>query len=409
MFLRHQLPAHSPLSSRALLAGLAGALGKDARGALAQRIHDHWRARELVFTGSGTDALSLVLRAAFAQRTPLVALPAYGCYDLATAALAAHARVVLYDLDPETLAPVAASLQSALEQRPGALVLVHLYGVPVDVPSIARVAAASGALVIEDAAQAMGASLGGAPAGSLGSVAILSFGRGKGLTGGAGGAVLSNDARGDAIIARIRKVVNQPSAGWSQLIRAAAQWLLARPDLYALPAALPFLRLGETVYQPPHEPSAMARSSLSMVNTVWPAAFDAAAARQRNAERLIAAARSSQAWRCIALEGDKSPGYLRLPLRATECPRKQLLTAAVRRLGIIQGYPLPLLELPGFAAFCLDAQRAFPGARTLAESLITLPTHALLSDRDLAALEAWLAGPRAGHAHIPQAHARPFV
>src|SRR5207237_8893759 len=140
-------------------------------------------------TGSGTTALTAALIGVLKDRPGAVALPAYGCYDLATAADGANAPVLLYDLDPHTLAPDLPQLRDALRQGASAVVVVHFYGHPVDLGEVKRLAAERGALVIEDAAQAAGAKLDGRPVGTQSSLAVLSFGRGKGLTGGSGGAL----------------------------------------------------------------------------------------------------------------------------------------------------------------------------------------------------------------------------
>src|SRR5262245_56764491 len=390
MILRHQMPAHSPLTFGALVSGLGGALGNDARDVLIGRIRAHWGATNVALTGSGTDALTLLLRASLLDRPRMVAVPAYGCYDLATAVVGSHARAVLYDVDPDTLAPDLESLARALKYQPGALILVHHYGIPVDVPAISALAAKHEALLIEDAAQGVGATIRNRPAGSFGSLAILSFGRGSGLTGGSGGAVLAHDDVGFEIVNQIRALLPRPSAGWSVLARACAQRILSNPALYALPANLPFLRLGETIYHPPHEPDAISRAATSLVTAVWEAALAEVSSRRRFAARLMDAAQATPSWHLVSPLAGVVPGYLRFPARSRARPRKELLSDVARRLGIMAGYPLPLHQLPDLRDRCVNAKEPFPGAQLLADSLITLPTHSLLSAADLDALENWL-------------------
>jgi dTDP-4-amino-4,6-dideoxygalactose transaminase len=78
-------------------------------------------------------------------------------------------------------------------------------------------------------------------------------------------------------------------------------------------------------------------------------------------------------------------------LVASPAARRLAESRPERRLGIAPGYPLPLARLPGFASRCVNAAPGFPGATELAEHLITLPTHSLLSAADLRALRRWMA------------------
>src|SRR6266545_7201880 len=196
---RHLVPAHSPLSMAALLAGARAAAARNGGSARAEEhvvelLKERYSAMAVLLTESGTAALTAALRGALRDRPgAAVALPAYACYDLATAADGAGVSVFLYDVDPHTLAPDLAQLRAALNQGAAAVVVVHLYGYPVDLAQVSAVAAETGAVVIEDAAQAAGAVVKDRPAGTQGSLTVLSFGRGKGLTGGSGGALLAND------------------------------------------------------------------------------------------------------------------------------------------------------------------------------------------------------------------------
>jgi dTDP-4-amino-4,6-dideoxygalactose transaminase len=85
-----------------------------------------------------------------------VALPGYTCYDVATAAVGADARILLYDLDPETLAPDWGSLERTLEAGAGVVVLAPLYGYPFDWSAGEALAARHDAILVEDAAQGAG-------------------------------------------------------------------------------------------------------------------------------------------------------------------------------------------------------------------------------------------------------------
>ena len=380
--MRRQLPVHSPTTYHSLLTGLLGAAGVDSRDRVESLIKKHWSAPDVLLTDSGTTALTLAIKAAV-PAGGVVALPAWGCYDLATAAAGTDARVVLYDVEPATLAPDSASLQRALAHGARAVVVAHFYGVPVDMEAVTRSAAASGAIVIEDAAQAVGATWRGRPAGAVGALGVLSFGRGKGLNGGGGGALLINNVA-------VPKVDLDAGAGFGELVRASAQWLLARPALYALPASLPFLRLGDTIFHAPRAPRGLSRASARMLLANWEDALAATTVRRRNAERLQVTA-ATAGWHTIRVPEGGEAGYLRMPILGAASNRHGRVADGAR-LGIMPAYPQTLPSLAAFRGCCINASEAFPGAVELADRLVTLPTHALLTDTDLRRIEAWLAG-----------------
>lgn len=393
---RHQVPVRSPLSAAALLAGARAAVGRNGGPARAEErvvglLKQRYSPRGLLLTESGTAALTAALLGILKDRPgAAVALPAYACYDLATAADGADVPVLLYDLDPHTLAPDLAQVQATLRQGAAAVVVVHLYGCPIDLTPVNRLATEAGAVVIEDAAQAAGGTVNGRPVGVQSSLAVLSFGRGKGLTGGSGGALMANDDVGQRVLARVRGLLGEPRRGWPELLTIAAQLLLEHPNLYALPAALPFLHLGETIYREPRPLRPPTRASCPVIAATWLLAEREADVRRRNAERLLVELRRQPGFETIGASDYARPGYLRLPVLASPAVRVSVARPAARRLGIAPGFPQALCDLERFAPRCLNRSAAFPGARLLAARLCTLPSHGRLGIRDLERLEQWI-------------------
>lgn len=134
-------------------------------------------ASEAIGCGSGTDALWLAMASAGVQPGDRVLTTAFSFFATASSILRLGGVPVLADIDPRTcnLDPAAASL--ALEKHPGigAILPVHLYGQCADWTALATVAKPQHCLLIEDAAQAIGARWDGVAAGSLGDAAAFSF------------------------------------------------------------------------------------------------------------------------------------------------------------------------------------------------------------------------------------------
>lgn len=381
---RYQAPVHSPLDVAAVAAAF---LGGDPRALLADRLRGEFGAVRVHLLDSGTSALTLAILASLGPAAGgAIALPGYGCFDLATAALGAGATVRLYDVDPATLQPDLDSLRRVVAGGVRGVVVVHQYGVPVALDPIRELLRPTGALLIEDAAQGIGATWGDRPLGASGDVGILSFGRGKGWTGGEGGALLVHAAL-PLVDAMMERLPPADGGGVGSAIKLAAQWMLGRPTLYALPAAIPRLRLGETVYRDPSSPRRLGPAAARVLLRTREAARQESARRREHAERLLRSPRSDSISTIEAARGRGHPGWLRLPVLIRSGTPIDARAAA--RLGIRPGYPIALDALEALRPV-LDGTERLTGARDLAARLWTLPTHRQLGERDLRALERWL-------------------
>ena len=383
--MRRQLPVSSPVSLPALLRGLRSTLSPDdvSAAALGDELQRRFSAPGVVLCDSGTSALVLALQAAV-RPGGSVAFPSYGCVDLAAAARHAGVRVRLYDVEPTTLSADLDSLRCALHRGVDAVVAVHLYGVPTDIPAVHRLAREFGVAVIEDAAQRAGATLNGRSLGSLGHLAVLSFGRGKGTNGGGGGALVATTAEWAARLETYTAALTPPAAGWRNLTIASAQWCLGRPAIYAVPSAVPWLRLGEMVYHPAHEPRSISRASAALAGCALRREAEEAAIRRRNAAALAEAARDADGITTIEPIEGAVAGYLRYPV----------LDAGARvpapALGILRGYPRALFEQEELRPCLHEDEREPSGGRVLRTSLFTLPVHGMTNARDRAEAIHWI-------------------
>src|SRR5438067_2199081 len=165
--------------------------------------------RETVGVNSGTDALLLTFLALGIGPGDEVITTSNTFFATAEAIWLAGATPVLVDIDPRTRNIDVKQIQEAVTPRTRALVPVHLYGLPADMPAIARVARDHNLLVIEDCAQAIGARGDTFSIGELSDAVCLSFIIQKNLgCFGDGGAVATNNAD---LATAIRKLRNHGS------------------------------------------------------------------------------------------------------------------------------------------------------------------------------------------------------
>jgi hypothetical protein len=345
---------------------------------------------DALLTDSGTSALILALR----KMVPpggTVAYPGYACIDLTTAALGAGVRVRLYDVDPATLSPDLDSVRAAIGRGVDAIVVAHLYGYPADMIGVVKLAEERGIPVIEDAAQGAGGTLDGNLLGSLGDVAILSFARGKGTTGGSGGAVLVRTPALAEWTSSVRSGLKTGSRGGAGVLSLAAQRVLSHPSLYRLPVSIPALKLGEMVFHPPRSPRSMNAASAAVLRwTLGLEQREVSARRARAKELLSRIGATPNVVPARAIAGGES-GFLRLALLGADGGR-----TLRPDLGALPGYPMTLDQHVQLRPLLLAGERAGKGSEFLRDRLFTVPTHSGVDAADLVRLSTWLDADQSG-------------
>ncbi|WP_322761525.1 DegT/DnrJ/EryC1/StrS family aminotransferase [Frankia sp. Cr2] len=148
-----------------------------------------------VAVANGTIALEIALRVVGIGPGDEVVVPARSAIASVSCVAALGARPVFADVDRESQTITVDGVRRVLTERTRAVVAVHLAGWPVDVDALRDVAATRGFVVIEDCAQAHGATLRGRPVGTLGDISVWSFGHDSILsTAGEGGMVTTDNA-----------------------------------------------------------------------------------------------------------------------------------------------------------------------------------------------------------------------
>ena len=150
--------------------------------------------RECVAVNSGTSGLHLGLLSSGIGPGDEVIVPSFTFAATANSVALTGATPVFADIDPHSFCLSPAAVEAAITDRTRAIMPVHLYGHPADMPALLRIAEAHGLSVFEDAAQAHGASLNGTPVGAFGRFGMFSLYPTKNMTSGEGGMVSVADA-----------------------------------------------------------------------------------------------------------------------------------------------------------------------------------------------------------------------
>ena len=147
--------------------------------------------RPCVAVNSGTSGLHLGLLAAGIGPGDEVIVPSFTFAATANAVALTGARPVFADIEPDTFCLSPDATAAAITARTAAIMPVHLFGHPADLPRLSALAARHGLALFEDAAQAHGASMNGVPVGSVGRFAMFSFYATKNMTSGGEGGMVS--------------------------------------------------------------------------------------------------------------------------------------------------------------------------------------------------------------------------
>jgi dTDP-4-amino-4,6-dideoxygalactose transaminase len=372
-------PAAAPLSWRDLWHGLRGACSPGrALRAREREIRETFDVSAVFLVSSGTAALTLALIAlkSLSPRDEVI-IPAYTCFSVPAAVLRAGLRPRLCDVSPTSFDFDHLMLQQTLGPNTLCVVAHHLFGVPSDIKRTRALCHAQGTFVVEDAAQAMGVDVDGSTLGTLGDAGIFSLGRGKNITCGSGGIVITRSpAIADALHRHYREIRRPPWwEGVADFVKAGLLTIFVRPRLFWIPAALPFLHLGETVF--PRSISVKRLSGLKAgLLHDWRSRLN-----RSNQIRSQTAAYFIRRLRLQIAQGASHP-YLRLPVLAATPNEKQKLFSMSndRGLGVSAAYPTSIDEIPEIRSL-LNGQR-FPFARQVAANLFTIPTHHWLSAKD---------------------------
>jgi dTDP-4-amino-4,6-dideoxygalactose transaminase len=168
-------------------------------------------ARFAVAVSSGTDALLVALMALGIGPGDEVITPTFSFFATAGCVSRVGATPVFFDVDAETLMMDAERVRAAITPQTRAIIPVHLYGLCADMTPLLELAALHEIPIVEDAAQAIGATYGGQQAGTLGAIGCFSFFPSKNLGAfGDAGLVTTNDAETAAHMARLRNHGAQP-------------------------------------------------------------------------------------------------------------------------------------------------------------------------------------------------------
>ena len=247
-------PADEAALRRVLERGVLSGLAAPEMAALQAEFAAMTGVRYCLATNSGTAALHIALAAAGVRAGDEVIVPALSFIATAQAVLHQGATPVFADVEGETYAIDPKQVAALVTARTRAIVAVHLHGLPADMEAMSNVTP-EGVALIEDAAQAHGATYRGRPVGALGAMGAFSLNSTKNLPAGEGGLFVTDSADLRERAARVRFDGLDPDPGYdaahpldaeADSLSTSTGWMYLPGELTSALARVQLLRLATT-------------------------------------------------------------------------------------------------------------------------------------------------------------------
>jgi len=340
--------------------------------------------RHLIAFDSGKAALLAGLRVMAkikADRNEVI-IPAYTCFSVAAVIENAGLRLVLCDILPETLDFDYEMLSGLMSERTLCVMPTHLFGKSADVGRVKSLAVHYGSYVIEDSAQ----SLPEKGDSSHADIAIFSFGRGKPLSAGGGGGLASNQ---EAIIKAIQSesvsdADNSFLARISIILGLLLNDFLISPYIYRLPASLPFLKIGKTIYPDDVAIASMPKCKTRLINNLVCKYDELSRSRHEKSQFYCRSFGLPDNLNRITHLGQSYYRPIRHPfyLSGSVSSLPDRVVSRMRVLGVVRMYPCGLHKLKEVQGFWVNKMTTFPGTDWVSEHLLSLPVHSLVKKQD---------------------------
>jgi len=384
-------PAGTPVSLGLLGRIIAqGVFSPDSEDELSAALRQKFVAGHIYLVNSGRTALTIILKAMArlaGEKRDEVIIPAYTCFSVPAAVARSGLKIRPVDIDSRTLDYDYEKLAGQDFSRVLAVLAVSLFGLPNDWDNLHRMTGENGIGIIDDAAQSMGATFKGRFRGTLGEAGFFSLGRGKNLSAYSGGIIMTDRRDLAEIISEEVGCLDYPSLAES--LTAAGKLglsvLFAHPRLYWIPASLPFLGIGETIYDPKFPMARMRPVSGAALSVLLPRLEEIIEGRRKVAGRLAAGITEAGVYTVPGYTGSDYPVGPRLPVIAPGRQKRDEAVRLLRRIGISASpmYPSPITAIDGMTGHLVISGDDYKGAQVVAGRLLTVPTHSFMTAGDI--------------------------
>jgi perosamine synthetase len=444
-------PAASPIYIRDIINGFKGLVrGQQEIERFRSELKDFYGVKHVFLVSSGKAALTLILSALHDLHPDRdeVLIPAFICYSVPSAIVRAGLKIKLCDINLDTLDFNYDQLKELVAQSVGkvgerkkvgsweggkvgndqqlttnnlsneihangkrsefhrdkhadpkllAVIPAHLFGLPANVEHVQSLVDDPLVSIVEDAAQVLGSNWNGKKLGTLGGVSFFSLGRGKALSTVEGGIILTNrDDVAENIEARLSRI---PKYSISELIKLVTNAIILiffqHPSFFWLPKSLPFLRVGDTIYDPEFKLRKLSAFQAGLTKN-WRKKLHTFQEHRQSGSKYWRSVLKASSIHSYCTKNGHVPDLLRFPVRVADGELwKNLLKRSEKNGdGVMFTYPTSINGIDELQE--VFQGQTFPAAEKLPHQLLTIPVHPYVSPEDKKKILNLIAQPNEG-------------
>lgn len=390
-------PAAAPIYMNNIINGITGIFrGQKEIERFRAELKNYFGVKHCFLVSSGKTALTIILQALHElhPNRDEVLIPAFTCYSVPSAIVRAGLKVKLCDVSPETFDFDFNQLEELLtsekkESEYGstcsrllAILPTHLFGLPSDITKVKNLLPDPVITIVEDAAQAMGGEFQSKKLGTLGDIGFFSLGRGKVFSTVEGGIIVTDN---ESLAEKIKTITdNLPDYTISETLKLIIQSFIITvfqyPCLFWFPKAFPFLKLGETIFDPEFKMRKITGFQAGMARN-WEKAVPHFQKKRKSHISSLTDFLCSKHKKCVII-GKSPTHFIRLPvlIKDKKIRTALLLESDSKGYGLMPSYPNSINNIQELA---FPSACHFSVAENLSRDLITLPVHPLLNLMDL--------------------------
>jgi len=365
---------------------------EDFRNAICEKFN----VKYCFFWGTGRTGMAFLLKSLYEldnKKRNEIIIPSYTCYSVPASIEYAGLKVRICDIDLQTMDFDYSKIMNQNFENVLAIISANLYGIPNNLEKLENLAKKHNIFFIDDAAQAMGAKFNKRYAGTFGDAGLFSLDKGKNITTLNGGIIVTNSTK-------IAKKLNEYQNHLQQnnliqqiilILKIVIYSIFIKPLFYWIPNKLPFLKLGQTIYDSEMPLISFDKIQAAIGVELLKKLEIISNKRIINSSKLISMLDNINEITIPKFTSKSSPVYLRFPILVNRKDKQTIIEKLNSfNFGATGSYPESVYKINETQKHINHDYSNGESGNKLAQEVITLPTHEYVKEKDLMSMQSIL-------------------